>query len=102
MTVEHHNEFVTICELEAMVAAEECLHCPGDHVTLPSGARHGVSDCSEGVVLVPGDALSWTSDSEYQGSVGYNGYDNGCAAKGTCGLPYSGHGLGGGWQLCFA
>ena len=28
--------------------------------------------------------------------------DNGCAAKGTCGLPGSDDGLGGGWQLCFA
>ena len=51
--------------------------------------------------MIPsGDALSWTSDATYQGSVGSD-YDNGCAAKGTCGLPYSDDGLGGGWQLCF-
>ena len=48
-----------------------------------------------------GDALSWTSDWHWQGNYGGR-LDNGCAAKGTCGLPYSGQGLGGGWQLCFA
>ena len=46
-------------------------------------------------------ALSWTSNGAVQGSVG-SGYDNGCAAKGTCGLPFHYYGLGGGWQLCFA
>ena len=50
--------------------------------------------------LAPGDAIAWTSDRSHQGSVGL--MDNGCAAKGTCGLPYSGNGLGGGWELCFA
>ena len=40
------------------------------------------------------------SDDNVQGSVGRR--DNGCAAKGTCGLPFSGYGLGGGWELCFA
>ena len=52
-----------------------------------------------GAVLALGDALSWTSDGCQQGN--YGG-DNGCAAKGTCGLPSSGVELGGGWQLCFA
>jgi hypothetical protein len=28
--------------------------------------------------------------------------DNGCAAKRTCGLPYTVHGLGGGWIIYFA
>ena len=76
----------------------------GDSVTLPGGARHGDSDCPEGAALAPGDAIAWTSNAAHQGSVGapsgYNG--NGCAAKGTCGLPFSQHGLGGGWELCFA
>eukprot|EP01045_Picozoa_sp_COSAG04_P004841 COSAG04_NODE_216_length_19953_cov_85.343558_12_plen_429_part_00 len=71
-----------------------------DRVTLPGGAAHYGSDCPEGAVLASGDAIAWHSSSGYQGSVGYRG--NGCAAKGTCGLPYSGHGLGGGWELCFA
>ena len=67
----------------------------------PRGAQRGGSDCPEGAALAAGDALSWTSDGYDQGSVG--DYDNGCAAEGTCGLPYSGwDGLGGGWQLCFA
>ena len=72
-----------------------------DYVTLPGGARHDRSDCPEGATLLPGDALSWASNYHNQGSVGTR-FDNGCAAKGTCGLPYSAHGLGGGWQLCFA
>ena len=75
----------------------------GDYVTLPApgGARHGGSDCPVGAGLAVGDALSWTSNGSLQGSVGSD--DNGCAAKGTCGLPYSDYrGLGGGWQLCFA
>ena len=57
------------------------------------------------LALSPGDALSWTSDGMNQGSVGCDRmycHDNGCAAKGTCGAPYSQHGLGGGWQLCLA
>ena len=74
-----------------------------DYVTLPGGAAHDGSDCPEGAALAPGDAIAWTSDGSSQGSVGnpYN-HDNGCAAKGTCGLPYSADGLGGGWELCFA
>ena len=74
-----------------------------DHVMLP-GARRYHSDCPVGATLVAGDALSWASNEAYQGSVGCRGScgDNGCAAKGTCGAPYSYDGLGGGWQLCFA
>eukprot|EP01045_Picozoa_sp_COSAG04_P025754 COSAG04_NODE_3442_length_2812_cov_2.507188_3_plen_124_part_00 len=84
----------------APCAVFDTYHVSTDYVTLPGGARHGGSDCPEGAALAPGDALNWTSDSNNQGSVGGH-YPNGCAAKGTCGLPYS-HGLGGGWQLCFA
>ena len=68
---------------------------------LPNGAQLGGSDCPVGAALAVGDALSWTSDGGGQGNRGGN-IDNGCAAKGTCGLPYSRDGLGGGWQLCFA
>eukprot|EP01045_Picozoa_sp_COSAG04_P039024 COSAG04_NODE_10732_length_756_cov_5.818874_1_plen_118_part_00 len=68
----------------------------GDFVTLPGGEQLGGSDCPVGAGLAAGDALSWTSSGSGQGGA------NGCAAKGTCGLPYSRDGLGGGWQLCFA
>ena len=93
-----------------------------DHVTLPGGAAHEGSDCTEGAALAPGDAIAWHSSGDRQGSVGGR-YPNGCAAKGTCGLPYTRYGpgstdvyndcganadfpcpngLGGGWELCFA
>eukprot|EP01045_Picozoa_sp_COSAG04_P025653 COSAG04_NODE_3405_length_2844_cov_3.814208_2_plen_261_part_00 len=74
-----------------------------DPVTLPGGAAHYRSDCPEGAALAPGDGIAWHSDCCDQGSVGYGGQAdyNGCAAKGTCGLPYSHDGLGGGWELCF-
>ena len=64
-------------------------------------SEHAYSDCPVGVALAYGDALDWHSDSGNQGSVGTS-YPNGCVAKGTCGLPYSPAGLGGGWELCFA
>ena len=83
-----------------------------DYVTLPGTSeltlgRHGGSNCPEGVALPPGDAITWTSDGSDQGSVCCSHctcLDNGCAAKGTCGLPRiaKNHGLGGGWELCFA
>ena len=74
----------------------------GEGLRLPGGAEHG-SDCPVGAWLAAGDALSWTSGESGQGSVDNPyGWDNGCAAKGTCGAPWSVHGLGGGWQLCFA
>ena len=63
---------------------------------------HDGSDCPEGAALAPGDAIAWASNDYAQGSVGSGHGDNGCAAKGTCGLPYSWDGLGGGWELCFA
>ena len=81
-----------------------------DHVTVPGGATHGVSDCPAGVALAPGDALAWTSDSMWQGGAtgvllsqdqAHRFAD--CEAKGLCGLPGNPYdGLGGGWQLCFA
>ena len=57
-----------------------------------------------GAVLASGDAIAWHSNNAAQGSVGCAGScgDNGCVAKGTCGLPFSECGLGGGWELCFA
>jgi|EP01046_Picozoa_sp_COSAG06_P048292 hypothetical protein len=57
-------------------------------------------DCPLGVSLAPGETVRWRSNEANQGSVG--NHDNGCAAMGLCGLPYSVHGLGGGWQICFA
>ena len=59
------------------------------HVTLAVGAA-----------LAAGDALGWTSSGRHHGCGGGTGH--GCACKGTCGRPYSGWELGGGWQLCFA
>ena len=74
-----------------------------DAVTLPGGAVHGGSDCPEGAALAPGDAIHWASDFRFQGSVGLGTVGNGCAPKGTCGLPFNGgNNLGGGWELCFA
>jgi hypothetical protein len=92
-----------------------------DHLTLPAGSTHSLpdidafsheilgdshrgSDCPRGAALAPGapDALRWESSGNQQGSVGRTDFDNGCAGKGTCGLPYSGYGLGGGWIVCFA
>ena len=60
--------------------------------------------------MAAGDAVSWTSDGYDQGSgpgffpSGNPAPGNGCAAKGTCGLPYTASvfELGGGWQICFA
>ena len=94
----------------APCAVFDTFYYSGNHdfVTLPGGAQHAGSDCPVGAALAPGDALSWTSDAYDQGSVDPHIVGNGCAAKGTCGLPYSynsqdkNNGLGGGWQLCFA
>ena len=72
-----------------------------DSVTLPGGARHGGSDCPVGAELEPGLTV-WRSDAVQQGNPGDVGSDdNGCGAQGTCGLPFSEPGLGGGWQICF-
>ena len=72
----------------------------GDTVTLPDGSSHGGSDCPAGAVLAAGGSVGWASDGGGQG--GNLGDDNGCGAKGLCGLPFSNDGLGGGWQICFA
>ena len=72
----------------------------GDDLTLPDGSLHGGSDCAVGAALAPGETLSWVSDGINQGTErGPNG--SGCAAKGTCAMPYSHDGLGGGWVICF-
>jgi hypothetical protein len=73
-----------------------------DYLTLPDGSWHGGSDCPVGVILAPGDALTWQTDNCCQDNEAGWGYDNGCATKGTCGLPYDRSGLGGGWLICFA
>ena len=72
-----------------------------DFLTMPGGSTHGGSDCPGGAVLSPGDSVGWASNGYWQGNPGGSS-DNGCGAKGLCGLPYSGSGLGGGWQICFA
>ena len=77
-----------------------------DYITLPDGSTHTGSDCPVGAALSPGGSVGWTSDGNVQGSVGIisggTAWDNGCAAKGTCGLAFSSTGLlGGGWQICF-
>ena len=60
---------------------------PADRITLPGGVLG--NGCTRGA-LVSGDTVEWTSDGEDQGT------------NGRGGLPYSEHGLGGGWQICFA
>ena len=93
-------------------------HCLDAHGTPTGTSQHFGSDCPTGVPLAPSDTIVWTSDGEHQGSVGnpWN-YNNGCATKGTCGLPWSRSPLksgdgsgggphplnnpGGGWQICF-
>eukprot|EP01046_Picozoa_sp_COSAG06_P045635 COSAG06_NODE_6339_length_2978_cov_2.675234_2_plen_271_part_00 len=72
-----------------------------DAVELPA-RRYGGSDCPSRVTLQVGDIVQWHSDDRNQGSLGHRGMDNGCATKGTCGAPYSGDDVGGGWQICFA
>ena len=72
-----------------------------DYVTLPDGSRHGGSDCPAGALLAAGGSVGWASDGGSQGNHG-GPDDNGCGAKGLCGLPFSMNGLGGGWQICFA
>jgi hypothetical protein len=74
---------------------------PYDAVELPA-RQYGGSDCPSGVTLQVDDTIRWHSDDRSQGTVGHRGTDNGCGARGVCGLPYSGNDLGGGWQICFA
>jgi hypothetical protein len=61
-----------------------------DALTLQGGAEYSAS-CPAGVPLAAGDAISWTSNGDSQGS-----------PNGGNGLPFSYRGLGGGWQICFA
>ena len=59
--------------------------------------------CPAGVRIILGDQVSWTSSGSDQGNYGpgHGGFqENGCTAAGTCGLPHSDFGLGGGWQIC--
>ena len=74
-----------------------------DIVVLP-GVQHTGSDCPAGAVLAPGSPVGWRSDAAGEGNVGDIfgvHYENGCHAKGLCGLPAIMVGLGGGWQICF-
>ena len=73
-----------------------------DYLTMPDGTTHDGSDCPVGTTLAPDDSVGWTSNAGTQGTVGDGSSDNDCAAKGTCGAPWSASGLGGGWELCFA
>ena len=81
----------------------------GDYVTLSDDPTHyDLSNCPASMALAPGSHVEWSSNDYSQGSttnaaLGQQGTDNGCTAKGVCGLPYGGnYGLGGGWQICFA
>ena len=78
------------------------VHVAGDFIGLPDGMRHFGSNCPTGVLLGPGDAIEWASGGNAQGGTGQRLPDNGCATKGSCGLPSSTDGVGGGWQICFA
>jgi hypothetical protein len=68
------------------------MRCPGC-------TTHFDSDCPMGFSLRTGDYVRFRTDGNWQGTVGR--YDDGCQAKGTCGLPWSENGLGGGWEICF-
>ena len=75
-----------------------------DYLTLPDGTQHSnadghYADCPAGAVLGWGQILTWHSDYRQQGY--WDGGQPGPHAIGT-GLPSSGTGPGGGWQICFA
>jgi hypothetical protein len=81
-----------------------------DVVILPDGSMLGSthacrtcggSNCPVGATLAAGDSVGWESNAGSQGNTGEHRGDNGCDAKGLCGLPHSEDGLGGGWQICF-
>jgi hypothetical protein len=82
------------------------LYGGGDAITTTDGIVYRESlresDCPVGTMLPPGGTLRWISNYKRQGSTG--NFDNGCAAKSFCGVPYmySDRGLGGGWDICFA
>ena len=63
-----------------------------DVLTLPDGSQRNGADCPAGAVLMGGQTLSWASDLNDQGTEDEN----------ANGVPHSAHGLGGGWQVCFA
>ncbi len=81
-------------------ACSVCLQTVQDG-WLPPGA-YSAGSCPVGVELSSGDAVSFISDTEDQGSMRSNGVTAACVESGICGAPYSAFGLGGGWQLCFA
>ena len=105
------NEYCAIAVVGGGGLLGECgvFDTIGDSVTLTGSggwSRTG-SDCPQGALLSSGDEVRFNSDGGNQGSVGTPGYPagtdvNGCVAKGTCGLPNSRSGLGGGWRICFA
>ena len=74
-----------------------------DFVTMPGGVRRGLSDCPEGTSLMPGETVTWHSDGGHEGGQHPDPRvaRNGCEEKHICGVGYSHHGVGGGWQLCF-
>lgn len=83
-----------------------CPICPQiDVVTLPAGEEYRGSDCPAGVSLATDHTLTWHSSHNGQGNnqdPQFHGiYENGCDIKGTCGLPLSYDGIGGGWEVCF-
>jgi hypothetical protein len=74
-----------------------------DFLTLPDGVKHHGSDCPAGVSLATDSTVTWSSDDIAQGSVGDHLMEplTDCDAMGTCGVPFSQYGLGGGWEICF-
>jgi hypothetical protein len=78
-----------------------------DHVTI-AGSRFGHGSLPDGTTLAEGDAIAWHSSGYGQGgNVTGVAADvwapaNDCIETGLCGpLPFSEHGLGGGWEMCF-
>ena len=64
----------------------------GDVLVLSDGRFHDEAECpATGTSVAAGQTLTWHSDSANQG-----------LHSGGNGLPYSGYGAGGGWQICFA
>jgi hypothetical protein len=59
-----------------------------DYLALPDGSKHYRDDCPAGAALGPEGSLRWHSTDTGEGSGGN-------------GLPWSGYGVGGGWQVCF-
>ena len=78
----------------------------GDVVFLSSTGRteYSGSGCPAGVALPPGGSVSWISSNGGQGSVDYPCsppcVNNGCAAAGLCGLPWSCNRLGAANSYC--